>query len=126
MRGNDFYINIKNKKTITQVVVFLLLVIATTCMVAIKRGKEHVDSSGNATIAKEQLALVGEIGEFLVLPTEETPTIATVTDKSKLKGQQVFTDAKDGDVLLAYPIAKKLILYRAEQKLIIAIASIHD
>lgn len=82
--------------------------------------------TANAKIIREQQALISDISTFFVLPEGEQPTIATVTDKNKLHDQSLFLDAQNGDKLLAYPIAKKLILYRPDNKTIIAIGAIHD
>ena len=45
------------------------------------------------------------------LPTDEEPTIATVSDLEKLKDQPFFKDAKEGDTVLIYDKAAKIILY---------------
>lgn len=94
--------------------------------VLMQRNVQHLEQSANARIAKEQQALIAEIGEFMLLPADEVPTIATVTNKQKLRNQPIFADAENGDTLIAYPIAGKLILYRETQKQIITIASIHE
>jgi hypothetical protein len=66
----------------------------------------------SAAIEKETKALTETIGKFMELPAGEQPTLATVTDRAKLKGQEFFTDAQNGDKLLVYPKAGKAILYR--------------
>lgn len=64
-------------------------------------------------ISKEEIkAVTSAIGRFMVLPSDEEPTVATVTDISKLKGQDFFKNAKNGDKLLLYTKAHKAILYR--------------
>jgi hypothetical protein len=66
----------------------------------------------NLAIQKETKALTDRIGHFMELPAGEQPTLATVTDQDKLKGQDFFAHAQNGDKLLVYPIARKAILYR--------------
>lgn len=56
--------------------------------------------------------VVGQVGKLVVLPSDEKPTLATVTDLSKLKGQSFFVNAANGDKVLVYEKAKKAILYR--------------
>ena len=55
--------------------------------------------------------LVDKVDKLIVLPQNETPSVATVTDLSKLKDQPFFANAKIGDEVLVYTNAKKAILY---------------
>lgn len=55
--------------------------------------------------------LVEKIGQFVVLPTNETPTVATVSDLDALKGQAFFSDAKKGYKVLIYTKSGKAILF---------------
>src|SRR5579872_1722344 len=63
------------------------------------------------TQSNEQAALIAEVGKLIVLPTNEQPTIATVSDVNKLKNQSFFTHARDGDKVLIYTKAQEAILY---------------
>jgi hypothetical protein len=74
---------------------------------------------------KEVEELVLEVGQFLVLPADETPTIATVTDPAKLQEQSFFMNAEVGDKVLLYTNAKKAILYRPSTQKIIEVAPIN-
>ncbi|HZE87693.1 MAG TPA: LytR C-terminal domain-containing protein [Methylomirabilota bacterium] len=59
----------------------------------------------------EAQTLVGKVGQLMVLPANEQPTIATVSDATKLKGQPFFAKAENGFKVLIYPKAKEAILY---------------
>lgn len=63
--------------------------------------------------------LVSEVGKLMDLPSNETPTVATVTDVNKLKAEPFFVNAKNGDKVLIYQNAKKVILYNPAAKKII-------
>jgi hypothetical protein len=64
-------------------------------------------------IAKEETKSVTDsIKRFMELPSDEEPTLATITDKEKLKDQEFFKNAQNGDKVLIYTKAKKAILYR--------------
>lgn len=63
--------------------------------------------------------LVKEVGKLIDLPANETPTVATVTDVNKLKAEAFFQNAKNGDKVLIYQNAKKVILYNPSAKKIV-------
>jgi len=67
---------------------------------------------------KEIQAVVSVVSKLMVLPQED-PTIATISDKEKLKDQPFFTNAVNGDKLLIYTKAQKAIIYRPSTNMII-------
>jgi len=73
----------------------------------------------------ETSKLVADVGQLLVLPEGETPTIATVSDLEKLKSQPFFVNAKNGDKVLIYTNAKKAILYDPIAHKIVEVAPIN-
>jgi hypothetical protein len=78
----------------------------------------------NAALQKETRDLTGRIGRFMELPVGEQPTLATVTDQEKLKGQDFFAHAQNGDKLLVYSKAKKAILFRPSTGKIIEVSNL--
>ena len=70
----------------------------------------------------EVAALVAKVSQLIVLPTDEKPTVATVTDPEKLKDQPFFANAKNGDKVLIYTTAKKAILYDPNLNRIVEVA----
>jgi len=73
----------------------------------------------------ETAALVAKVGKLVDLPTGEQPTVATVSDVSKLSNQTFFAGAKNGDKVLIYTTAKKAILYRPSTDKIINYAPLN-
>jgi len=64
-------------------------------------------------VSQEEIkSVIGDINRFMELPKDEQPTLATITDKEKLKDQDFFKNAQNGDKVLIYTKAKKAILYR--------------
>jgi uncharacterized protein HemX len=65
----------------------------------------------NSNPAKERQKIIQTIGQAVMLPAEE-PELSTVTNTAKLTNQTLKTRAKNGDKLLVYAKAKRLIIYR--------------
>lgn len=83
--------------------------------------KHAIKGDDTAEIA----ALTKEIGASLLLPTGETPTLATVTDKEKLASQPFFQKAENGDKVLIYSVSGRAILYRPSVKKVIDMTSVN-
>lgn len=77
-----------------------------------------------ATTKVDNQKLIDTVGKLIVLPTGEAPTIATVSDVTKLANQPFFTHAQNGDQLLIYQQAKKAILYRPQLGKIIEVGPV--
>jgi cytoskeletal protein RodZ len=69
-------------------------------------------------------AVVRKVSVLMELPQGETPTLATVSDKTKLQDQTFFQNAENGDRILVYTQAQKAVLYRPSTNKIIDIAPI--
>ena len=79
--------------------------------------------SGNG--AQQVSDLTKAIGAVFQLPVGETPTLATVSDASKVRSQAFFKDAQNGDKVLLYSKAGEAILYRTATKKIISVAPVN-
>ena len=75
--------------------------------------------------AQETTRVVDEVGKLIVLPQNEQPQIATVSDVNKLKNQAFFSQAKNGDMVLIYTKAQKAILYDPVQKKVVEVGPIN-
>lgn len=81
--------------------------------------------TGSQNVNNNQLSsLVAEVGKLMRLPQDELPTMATISDISKLKEQPFFQNAKNGDILLVYNKAGKAILYDPRDKKIVEVAPV--
>jgi len=76
-------------------------------------------------VQAETDALVAEVGKLIALPTDEKPTVATITDIDKIKDQPFFKNAKNGDKVLIYTTANKAILYRPSERRIIEVGAVN-
>ncbi len=78
------------------------------------------------SVAKEEIKLLVEkLTKLVVLPAEEEPVVATVTDKEKLKDQPVFARAENGDKILIYSKAQKAYIYRPASNLLIDVIPVN-
>lgn len=73
----------------------------------------------------ENRKIIAEVSKLIDLPTNEEPTIATITDISKLKDQPFFLKAKNGDKVLIYSTSRKAILYDPLAKKILDVTIIN-
>lgn len=83
-----------------------------------------LENPGVAT-QKEIKQLVAQIGKLIVLPENETPTLATVSDPAKLRDQAFFQNSEAGDKVLIYPDSRRAILWRPSIKKIIEISPLN-
>ncbi len=74
---------------------------------------------------KEVAVLKERVAKLLVLPVDEEPVIATVTDKSKLEQQDFFQSSENGDKVLIYQKAAKVVLYRPGLDKIVDVTSLN-
>lgn len=84
--------------------------------------KKTSTTQSNQKMLEETIA---DVSKLMVLPQDETPTLATVTDIKKLEGQPFFANAKEGDKVLIYTNNKKVILYSPSMNKIIEVGSVN-
>ncbi len=77
------------------------------------------------TANEEVAALVAKVGKLVVLPQNEQPVVATVTDISKLKDQPAFANAQNGDKILIYTNEKKAYLYDPAKNVIVDVIPVN-
>lgn len=65
-----------------------------------------------------------QVGKSVDLPGTETPTLATVSDASKLKNQAFFKNAENGDKVLIYTKTGRALLYRPSSKKVIEYSNV--
>ena len=76
-------------------------------------------------VQAETKKILDKISTIIVLPEDEQPTIATVSDPEVLKGQPFFAKAKKGFKVLIYANAKKSILYDPFENKVVETASMN-
>lgn len=76
--------------------------------------------SAEASVIK----LVEEVGEAIILPQDELPTVAKVADASQLTDQPFFVNARTGDDILIFEKAQKAILWRPSLRRVVEVSSL--
>lgn len=109
-------------KNLLLIGIFLLFLLSAGVYFLI--AQRNNQANPDLAIQKETKDLTDHIGKFMELPVGEQPTLATVTDQEKLKEQDFFAHAQNGDKLLVYPIARKAILYRPSIGKIIEVSNL--
>jgi hypothetical protein len=116
-----------NKRMILTVLIALSLfiVIASGYMFYDYQRNQNKIANPQQEVKKTTDELVQKVGRLIELPQKETPTIATVSDISKLKSQPFFANAENGDKVLIYTQTKKAILYRPSKNILINVAPLN-
>ena len=75
--------------------------------------------------AAEVERTVSAVGKHILLPENETPLVATITDASTLRQEQPFyQDAIDGDQLLLYGESLRAIIYSPSRDIIVNVGPV--
>lgn len=111
------------RKTLSVMVVLILLLVAALAVA----GYFYYQYRNSPTVkdAREIEDLTKAIGGLMLLPSSETPTLATVTDKEKLVDQPFFAKAENGDKVLIYSQSGRAILYRPNLKKIVDVTTVN-
>lgn len=110
----------KNKISSKQILIILIVILLGTSFYLYRKVRMY--KNPDIISEKEVQDIVEKVGELIVLPPNETPTIATVSDPEALQSQPFFAEANKGDKVLIYTDAKKAILYDPEIDKIISVA----
>ena len=113
------------KNRVYKVVVTLVAVVAIILAGYFYNQVRLLKQNPQLAAQQEANALVAKVSNLIVLPTGETPTIATVSDPSALKDQPFFISALKGDKVLIYAQAKKAILYSVSLNKILNVAPLN-
>ncbi len=116
--------SIFRRRRIPTILVWLLIlvVVAGAAYYFGQRRNAQSSSKPAAKAQQENQTVIAQVGKLMLLPQDEQPTIATVSDKSKLGNQDFFKNAEDGDEILVYPNAQLAIIYRPSINKIVNVA----
>lgn len=116
------------KKIILYTVVLLILVVAgylTYNYYLTQRELSEYLQDTDVLAIKDKNELLKKLQEIALLPQDEEPTIATVNDAFRLRGQKFFAQAENGDKVVIYKKAQRAILYRPSTGMIVESAPVN-
>lgn len=108
---------------IYKVIIAIVLVSAVGTAAYFYHKYSKVKTVTTASVENQQV--IDAVAKLIELPTDEQPTLATVTDPAKLSGQAFFAHAKTGDRVIIYAGAKKAILYRPSENKLVEVAPLN-
>lgn len=110
------------------IIISVVLVVIAVALAALTfyfyRQYQNIKKNPNQVAQAEIDAVVANVGRIIDLPKDETPTLATVQDKDKLKDQPFFAQAQNGDKILIYTKSKKAIVYRPKDNILVNVGPI--
>jgi len=84
-------------------------------------------SNSQSLTEAEVQKLVASVGELIILPTDETPLVASVVNAELLRASESFyRHASDGNILLLYTNSGRAILYDRERDIIVNIGTLQN
>lgn len=113
------------KKIFSIIFIFLFLG-STGAAVYFYLNYQQIKTNPNISSDLENKNITDNVKKLIDLPLNETPSVATVTDREKLKSQDFFKKSENGDKILIFNESKKAVLYRPSVNKIIEYASLID
>ncbi len=120
-------------KTLTiKIIVGLLVFIVVVALIFLIKDRitlqgkvDKLSSTSSSPAQDETQELVDRLNKFMELPSDEKPTLATVSDVESLRTQTFFKNAQNGDKVLLYATAGKAILYRPSTQKVIEVSALN-
>lgn len=108
------------------VIILVVLVLGVAALYYYKQYEQAKNLLQNPSdsVNAQMNQLVDRVGKLIVLPSEQ-PTLATVSDITKLQDQPFFIHAQNGDKVLLYSKANIAILYRPSINKIIQVGTLN-
>jgi len=99
---------------------------STTRSKETKKDDESKIQVSDSQKTKDDQAIIEAVNILVYIPTSVKPTIATISDKEQINGDQFLSKAEIGDKLLIYSTVGKGILYRPSINKIIDIIPVES
>lgn len=117
--------NTTHMKSLTSVIIGVLTLATIGAGGAAAYFYNQLQVDPEAQVQEEVDQLVERVGKLFVLPEDERPTVATISDIERLREQPFFARGKNGDRVLIYTSARKAILYDPVANKIVEVAPLN-
>ena len=88
-------------------------------------GKTKMTPEQEAKAKAEAVALLAELGQYMIVPKGEEPAIFDVQDPAVLaKEQPFFAEAQKGDKLFVFSKSQKAVVYSPSRKIIVNVGPV--
>lgn len=93
-----------------------------------KRAQENIKrlSDPNVSTKATEDELIEKVRKIALVPADERPTIANISDAEKLKDQPLFALIQNGDKVLLYTKARREVVYRPSTNQIITVVTLPE
>jgi hypothetical protein len=129
------YIETKSKGNLGTKILLILFILVVVALVASLLSRQRMSQkvtklstvTGQKEMAKKDIdQLVKKVSKLIVLPTGETPTIATINDAMGLaKNQTFYKGSINGDKVLIYFKAQKAYIYSPSKNVLVNVGPIY-
>lgn len=116
------------KKNWLSLIIILIVVIGFSFLgIKYMQTKTQLQQLTNPkTAGKTEIQIIeDQVDRVIDLPKDEEPTLATVNDVTKLKNQNFFKNAQNGDKLLIYTKSQRVLLYRLVENKVIEYSNVN-
>ena len=83
-----------------------------------------INTRPHTAAGTEEKRVAAAVARHVILPSDETPALATVTDPTKLTNNRLLSQAKQGDKILIYAKWKQAIIYRPSSDRVVDIGPV--
>lgn len=112
----------KKRILILAITIVFLAIVVGLIFFFVRRNRSAVSEQQTSTAPPSEI--VQKVGQLIELPSDEEPSVAIVKDVEKLKDQEIFRKAKNGNYLLIYVKARRAYLYDNERHILVDVAPV--
>lgn len=111
-------------KRVVSIVIIVLIALCLFLFAQYRQAQHKLAIATPANAQKQTNTVVSRVSKLIILPKNQTPTVATVLDANKLKNQAFFANSQNGDKVLIYQTTKQAYLYRPSTNQLVNVSQV--